>query len=150
MASMPHSQNALFGGAAPPDPEFDHPAGASIVRAIQRGLLESEWLVGDLEDWRDCGWSIRCSRGEAEADVVVTDLGPAEWFLQIHPTHTPGILGRLMGKRPSAHPDDVLRLSLAVDSLLRVAGYTALRWRWDGYPEDDRSTPRPCDWRRPG
>lgn len=141
---MPISQNVTFVGEAQSDPEFDHPAGASIARRLEAGLRNAGWLVSDIDNWRDCGWSIECSRGDVRLEVSLALIDPGKWMLQVAPWKVPGPLGRLFGKRPSAMPADVLDLAKAVHAqLVQEARYSQFSWCWDGFPEEGNSASEP-------
>jgi hypothetical protein len=138
------SQNATFLGPVTPDAEFDHPAGLPIVRALRADLSARGWTPGDFDDWRDCGWSISCRRDGGDLELIVASTGaPDEWMLQIAPARVPGLLGRALGKVPSATA--ALCHALATDVHAALSGrFSRLRWRWDGFPDEAHSTPTPA------
>ncbi len=140
------SQNARFVAAFPVDPEFDHPPGAWLARRVQAVLGEQSWVTDEFDNWRDCGWVVRCKRGEADLEVRFAALaaGNDQWSLQVTPTRSRGLLGRLVGGRASATPHDCFVLARAVDACLLATGKcSALRWAWDGDPETVPSAESP-------
>jgi hypothetical protein len=144
---MTGSQNAMFTGVAPGDPKFDHPAGAGLARILGDAIAAEGWQSDEIDNWRDSGWSVRCRRGSADVEVVVAaTVDPDEWFLQIAPHYTPGILARLFGRTASADVTDVLTLSRLAHSLLNSRGFRGIRWRWNGYPHEAQSTPAPVEF----
>ena len=142
---MSVSQNAVFTGAAPDDPELDHPPGAGLARMLSAAIAAGGWGVDELDDWRDSGWQVRCRRGGADVDVVVAAAREGEWFLQIAPHDAPGALARLFGKKSaSAGVEHVLELSQLAHAALVAGGFRDLRWRWNGDPSADQATPVPA------
>ena len=142
---MPISQNVRFSGSAVADEEFDHPEGASIARLLQAGLSKRDWIAKPIDNWRDCGWEIDCDREEWELQVVVASVCLAsEWMTQVAARYHPGIIGRLLGKRPSADPKTILALARDVGIILSESGqFTDFKWCWDGYPKDFGASPIP-------
>jgi len=147
---MPISQNAVFTGRVEPDPEFDHPRGAALARDLQSSLQEAGWAVSKPDDWRDCGWSMECSRENARFEVVLSGIGEDQWMLQVAPWRTAGFLCRMFGAKTSASPAEVLLLARAVhDILSKQRGFSDFQWRWDGFPGKKNSTPEPASERQP-
>jgi hypothetical protein len=137
------SQNATFRGSVKPDAEHEHPAGLPIVRALRAELSTRRWITGEFDNWRDSGWSIPCRRDGSEMQLVVAPAGSAdEWMLQIAPARVPGLLGRALGRVPSATSVHCYELATDVHSVLS-AQFARLRWRWDGFPDEEHSTPAP-------
>jgi hypothetical protein len=144
---MAISQNVRFFGDAPPDEEFAHPPGASIIRLLQAGLADHGWQVAELDNWRDCGWSIACSRKESMLDVVLAKTAiDLEWMAQIAPTYVPGLIGGLLGKSASAPPALVFALAKDIHVLLSKSGcFSEFKWCWDGNPVEDTSSQEPVE-----
>lgn len=141
---MPISQNLLFSAAVPTDPEFPDRPGEALLRGLSRELAAAGWGIGAVDLWRDCGWSLTCQRASSRLEVVVSDVSPDEWLLQISPWYVPGIVGLLFGKRASASPEDVYDLAVAVHRGLLTAGYLGRpRWLWDGFPDDGNASSEP-------
>src|SRR5262245_14173133 len=101
------SQNLLFAATVPADSEFDHPQGASLVRRLAADLTAAGWQAREMENWRDSGWSVTCTRGQSRAQISFAGVGEREWILQVAPERAPGALGRLFGGKPSATSQDV-------------------------------------------
>jgi hypothetical protein len=117
------SQNARFSGEASPDSEFEHPPGASISKFLRDTLLKRGWQVSEIENWRDGGWSIKCSRPPSELELVIAKMAVGEeWFLQISPTYVPGLVGRLLKKQVSASPNAIQALAQDAYSILSQGG----------------------------
>jgi hypothetical protein len=134
---MPTSLNASFTGAAAADPEFDHPAGASLVRAVQHDVQRQGWVTEEFDNWRDAGWSFMCSRGSARLEVVLSSTGSDNWLMQVAPATVPGLVGRAFGGKPSATPSDVFDSSKAIHrSMAEGTSYRGFRWQWDGPPTE--------------
>jgi hypothetical protein len=89
------------------------------------------------------------SRGSEEVEVVVTPNEDGEVFLQIAPYRTPGFLGRLMKKEPSATRESVQAVAELAHHYLTAKGFGSQRWRWDGYPDDATGTASPQPFRVP-
>ena len=141
---MPISQNLRFVAVVPKDAEFDHPPGAALMRRLSDGLADVGWNTSEMDNWRDCGWSVVCRRDSSELEVVVSQVEDGEWMLQVCPLQTPGLISGVFGGKPSATPDEVYGLALTIHgalSTMRSLGNP--RWRWDGFPEDGHSTPEP-------
>lgn len=137
------SQNATFLGSVDPDAEFEHPAGLPIVRALRAKLSTRDWITGEFENWRDCGWSLPCRRDAGELLLVVAPTGsPKEWMLQIAPARVPGLLGRALGRGPSATSVHCHELATDVHAVLSER-FVRLRWRRDGFPDEENSTAAP-------
>ena len=142
---MPISQNLRFAGEAPPDNEPDRIAGASIAKLLRSGLEKRAWRVSRVHNWRDCGWFVECARDEAKLEVVLTPLhdGP-QWLLQVAAAYRPGLIGRLMGKVPTAGPAEIFTAAKEVHEILSQHGnFGDFKWCWDGFPEDDGTTEEP-------
>jgi|SRR5579872_5645721 len=140
---MPISQNLRFWADSPADDEFSHPDGAGLMRRLYSRIASAGWLVEEMENWRDCGWSTVCQRGNGKLQIAFASIADREWILQIGPEYIPGCLGGLFGWRPSAAPNDIFELALVVHQALASDGLLANpRWQWDGFP-DERSAPEP-------
>lgn len=141
---MSISQNARFSGCATPDHEFDHPAGASIARLLHAGLQDAKWTVAKFDNWRDCGWSLDCSRDHIRLKVALSQMENEQWMLQVAPTSNPGLLGRLFGGFVSAQPSETTELAKAIHYILKTSGsFSDFMWTWDGFPEVDNSEAEP-------
>jgi len=137
------SQNATFLGPVNPDAEYERPAGLPIVRALRANLSTLNWNTGEFDNWRDCGWSISCRRHGSEMQLVVAPTGsPEEWMLQIAPARVPGLLGRALGRVPSATSVHCYELATDVHTVLSEQ-FARLRWRWNGFPDEEHSTAAP-------
>lgn len=142
---MAISQNLVFKGEARSDDQFDHPPGAAIARFLETNLRDAGWQVCNFDNWRDCGWSLRCSRQDAELQVAFAEMDNSQWMLQVAPLRVPGLLGRMLGKATSATPGGVYALSRAIHDILgRTGRYSDFKWRWDG-PPDEKSSPEPLE-----
>jgi len=74
---------------------------------------------------------------------VAAVVPASEWMLQVAPLRTGGLLSALLGRHPSATPDDVLGLARAIDTMLKTEQFTGILWCWDGMPEPGHGTPTP-------
>jgi len=141
---MPTSQNLRFAATVPKDDEFDHPTGAALMRRLSAELAVAGWRTEEMDNWRDCGWSVACRRGTSELNVVISEIPNGEWMLQISPCHVPGFMSGLFGRKPSATAADVHDLAITVHRTLSAAQLLANpRWRWDGFPDEKHSSPEP-------
>jgi hypothetical protein len=144
MVMKARSQNASFSGATPSGPRDIDPPGESIAVKLQSGLKLREWEPGEVDNWRDSGWSFPCRRRDCELEVVIAAVDP-RWALQIRPMHSPGMIGRLLGRRPSATAADMHDLAAQVHQLLVSDGFRDLLWRWNGFPDEASSRePQPA------
>jgi len=144
MVMIARSQNATFSGSTPPGPRDIDVPGEPIAVKLRSGLKHRGWEPGEVDDWRDSGWSFTCRRRDCELEVVIAPVDP-RWALQIRPMHPPGLIGRLLGQRPSATAADIYDLALQVHQLLVSDGFRDFLWRWDGFPDDGSSgEPRPA------
>lgn len=138
---------AEFKGVAPADAEFDHPAGASLARVLQASLQVAGWDIEDFDNWRDCGWVVDCRRPPTEVEVVVTEMSPGEWLLQVAPRHAPGLIGRLFGGKPSAAHDHVLELARVVHStLIAQRHFSGVQWQWTPARNRNSWSVEPMPW----
>jgi hypothetical protein len=138
------SQNARFKAEFPTDTEFEHPPGAWPLRRLSADIAGAGWETSEFDNWRDSGWSIRCSRDNATLEVVIAPWGEKEWLLQVAPADRPGYLRRMFGARASATPPDLLLLAKAIHSILsNYLRVKHLMWRVDGPPDEDHSTSEP-------
>jgi hypothetical protein len=142
--SMPISQNLLFTATVQKDPEFDHPPGAFLIRRLASELTKAGWNSGQMDNWRDCGWSVRCGKGTSDLEVIISQIQDGNWILQVSPHRVPGAIGRLLGGKPSATAADIHDLALAVHRTLSKLNYlSSPQWRWDGFPDYKHSTAEP-------
>ena len=142
---MSTSQNCAFTAKPDEDPEFDHPAGATLARLLKRELELAGWATSDIENWRDCGWSVVCDRGGKKLEVVVAALpDDGRWMLQVAPVFVARFIGRLFGRVSSATQTDVLSLAKEVDRVLKDSGHAGdALWCWDGFPKSGSATSQP-------
>lgn len=141
---MPLSQNVVFDGTPPSDAEFDHPPGCFIARLLRESLSSAGWRSAQIENWNDRGWRILCSLDTSSLQIGFMRLGNGQWMLQISPEDIPGLVGRLLGKRPSADPSQCQALAEAVHGELSSSDlFSGFAWCWDGYPGDQETTERP-------
>jgi hypothetical protein len=122
----------------------DHPPGEWLARHLSSDLAGRGWVADTPDNWRDSGWSFRCSQATAELTVALAQLGePSKWMLQVAPARGAGLMA-VFGRKPSASPGQVLELAKAVhESLLTQGTVSGLGWRWDGEPAVGRSSPKP-------
>ena len=141
---MPISQNLRFTASVPKDAEFDHPAGAALMRRLSAELAAAGWRTDEMDNWRDCGWSVVCHRGSSQLEVVVSWVARGYWMLQINPRGVPGVISSLFGSKPTASTADVHELALAIQQVLSTLQYLGSpQWRWDGFPDEKHSTSEP-------
>lgn len=141
---MPTSQNLRFTAAVLRDAELDHPAGATLMRRLVEELAAAGWRTDEMDNWRDCGWSVACYRDLSALVVVLHWVERGYWMLQVSPRRVPGIVGGMCGSKPSASAADVHELALAIHHALSTLKYLGSpQWRWDGFPDANHSTPEP-------
>ena len=133
------SQNAIFASPAPPGPRVIEPPGEFIAVKLQSDVSARGWSTGEVDNWRDAGWSFPCRRGTSALEVIVTADDP-RWFLQIVPIYLPGFLGRILGRAPSATPADTYALANDVHAVLSSDGFSDCLWCWDGPPDENSSS----------
>jgi hypothetical protein len=141
---MPVSLNLRFTATVELDNDFEHPAGALLMRRLTSELTAGGWETAQMDNWRDCGWSAYCRRDSAELEVVVAQIPDGQWMLQVSAQKRPGFIGRLFGSVPSATVKDVQELAVAVHRALTTLNYLGNpQWRWDGFPDETDSAPEP-------
>src|SRR5262245_37348807 len=87
---MPISQNLRFIATVPKDAELDHPAGAALLRRLSSELAKAGWSTDEIDNWRDCGWSVGCRRNDSQLEIVVSQIEGGQWMLQVSPRNVPG------------------------------------------------------------
>ena len=142
---MPISQNVIFSGKAKPDKEFEHPAGASIARNLKSQLEKEGWIAGEIDNWRDYGWSLECSLSDARMQISLSQMEEGKWMMQISPASVPGFIGRIFGSIVSAQPKDTTLLAKSVHKILGLDGFADFKWIWDGFPDNPKSTSEPIE-----
>ncbi len=141
---MPSSQNALFVGESPADPEYDHPPGAAIARMIECSFRDRGYSTNAVDNWRDCGWSFDCAINNCQFEICLAQTSePKLWMLQNASTNEPGCIAWLFGKRSADFSDAIHKIACEVHETLQINGHTSLRWCIDGYPDYIKSTPVP-------
>ena len=141
---MPISLNLMFIATGHKDLDPDQPPGAALLRSLSAGLARSGWSTDELDNWRDSGWSIKCRRSSSELEVVLGQVENGEWLLQVNPYRVPGVIGTLLGRKPSATPSEVHALAVGVQRALSSSGSLENpRWCWDGFPDEKHSTAEP-------
>jgi len=138
------SQNATFAGVVPQDPELGHPLGAWLAKHLAMEIGAAGWTTSRLVNWRDCGWSLRCSQAKVRLQVIVAATSVGTWMLQVTLFNSPGVIQRSIGARPSATPTDILALSNIVhDILAKCPHIRDIKWRRDVPPDEKGSSLRP-------
>jgi len=141
---MPVSQYLQFSAVVPEDVPTCHPLGAALMRRLSTELSAAGWSITEMENWRDCGWSIDCRRSPSDLQVTLSWVRRGYWVLRVSPRRVPGAIGCLFGFKSSASPEDVHQLAVAVHQGLSALKYLCSpRWQWDGFPDDRHSTPEP-------
>lgn len=140
---MCFSQNVRFSGAVPVDDTDPHPPGRALATFLEQAVRSAGWDVVIVEDWRDCGWSITSVRDTTALDVIMAQMDPPGWMVQIAPSET-RFVKKLLGWVPSAERSDVHELACHIDAAL-AGRFGARRWCWDGCP-DDTSAAHPQPW----
>jgi len=137
------SQNVLFVGESSGDDDYE-PPGASIARRIEHDLRTRGYTPSPIDNWRDCGWSIDLTVGEAALQIALSSTTQAKlWMLQIACLNDPGLVARLFGKRFIDRSGEVFDVASAIHDILQSSGHTDIRWCLDGYPGDMPSMPEP-------
>lgn len=141
---MANSQNLRFYAFFPADSEDNGPPGAALMRKISAHLADKLWTVDEMVNWRDCGWSIICRTTYSTLEIVLSEVRSGEWMLQISPFDVPGFLRMLFGAKVSATESEIHELAISVHNFISLLPECQkLRWRWDGFPDDDSSTSEP-------
>jgi len=138
------SQNATFSGDVPQDYEFEHPPGAWLARYLAKEISAAGWQPSEIDNWRDCGWSVVYSLKAAKLELTVAAMGSDGWALQVSAFDRPGMLRRFFGAKSSATESDIFSLAnVAHDVLEKSSCFTDIRWLADGLPDEKNSLPRP-------
>ena len=141
---MTTTQNVSFVGKCPPVDGIDHPPGEGIARLLERSLRDQGFNLELVDNWRDCGWLIWFAIENSKFEIALASMAEANvWMLQIACASDPGVIARLFGKRAVDHCDEVHKIACAVHDILQANGYTELRWRLNGFPDKEQSTPTP-------
>ena len=142
---MAVSLNCRFIAKPEVDPEWEHPLGVGLARLLEKNLVPRGWQTSELDNWRDCGWSIVCKKEGAELLAIVCPLPDDDvWIMQITPIRIAGFIGRLFGRSSSATSQEVLVLARDAHSILKESRQLERpRWRWDGAPDSPDSTDEP-------
>ncbi len=144
---MARSQNLLFSGLSPVMSDFEHPSGEGIAVLLRNGLRERGYSVEEPDNWRDAGWAIDVNVRETHLKIALcATINPEEWMLQIAGDRPVGLLAWLFRKPEVDHSADIQRIAVAVHEILSEEEYDDLRWCWNGYPDDEPSTPSPRPW----
>lgn len=65
-------------------------------------------------------------------------------MVQVAPAKAPGFLARLFGQSASADRTDCFDAAVLVHRVVAEAGFTSIRWLWDGPPNGaSAATPAP-------
>ena len=136
------SQNALFDGEYPDDPD-DHPVGRRLIQDLNTLLMEEGWELTPCDNWRDCGWVFFAALNRANIQIVVSMIETNTWMLQIANTNDPGWFARLFGSTAIDHSDTIFRIANSIHEILVEYNFTNFRWCHDGYPDDTNSEPTP-------
>jgi hypothetical protein len=140
---MPISQNLLFSGSPPADLEYPTPPGASIARQLRTAIKDRGWTTTEIENWRGSGWFFGCQKAGSDLEISLVGFDKTTWMLQIAPRAIPGLISRLLGRSPSASPEECFALANIVhDTLAHTSAYADPLWEWDG-PPTSVSGPRP-------
>jgi hypothetical protein len=127
------SQNLRVTGPHPADGE--NPAGEAVARSLSDKLSSAGFFATAPDDWRDCGWVVRCRVECRTVDVVVSWIsGTTEWFFQISADNEPDDAAR--------QPCTAVARTVA-EALRELAGFELFRWKVDGDPADGICTDRP-------
>jgi hypothetical protein len=142
--TMNASQNVLFSGDPPLDAEFNYPPGATIAHLVNDALRDRGYEPSTIDNWRDCGWFFNLSINDGRYEISLAQTSSNnQWILQIACTNDPGTIARLFGKRFVDRSDTLHEIAAAIQGILESNGYTELRWRLDGFPDDSESTSEP-------
>lgn len=135
---MPISQNVLFRHDLPIErDEEGQPGGLPIAEQLRKELKSAGWDVDEPDNWRDCGWSLRCRRAGAVLEIAMSGVEGGAWMLQVAMDDRPGFIRRAFGAKDSAGPDEILALARAVHDIFSAdSRYADLRWQWDDMPGD--------------
>ncbi len=139
------SLNLQFTGRGLDAPDGEHPPGGAWIRALRTDLAAAGWAAEEPDDWRDSGWIMECRRATSEIQVVLAEAGEDRdrWLVQVSPARLPGALLRLFGRRPSASAEDCHQAGLVIHETVQRLRPQATYWRWDGFPDVDRSSSTP-------
>jgi len=135
MTAVPHAQ---FTAALAPDAEFDHPPGAVLARALESALRARFVSVHAFENWRDCGWVLVVQVNQKSFEVYFAKFSPesTEWLLAVAPVGSPGLIGRLLGRKPIECTSELKAIAGEVHTLLlAMQGLSGVRWFLGGPPE---------------
>ena len=137
------SQNVVFAAEAAQERSCC-PAGEAIARRIESGLRDRGYSVSPIDNWRGCGWSMDLGICEAKLQIALASTTePKSLMLQVGCVNDPSLIARCLGKRFIDRSDEVFEIARAIQDILESAGFTKIRWRLDGYPDDERATPKP-------
>jgi hypothetical protein len=74
------------------------------MRQLSADLTAAGYQCSEIDNWRDCGWSVVCRRASTEIEVVVAEIPIDAWMLQVRPYYRPGPVGRCSAARGLQRP----------------------------------------------
>ncbi|MEM9159584.1 MAG: hypothetical protein AAGB46_11085 [Verrucomicrobiota bacterium] len=138
------SLNARFQKEFPVDQEFPHPRGFQLARKLQSHLGADEWVIDEIETWRDSGWSLTSQAKRREIRISFSSTEQYEWILQISPQDSHGLIGSLFGAKQGATDENILQIGVLCDKVLKADfDLKEILWCWDAFPEPKNATREP-------
>ena len=75
---MAFSQNATFKCIDFRGSEHSH---GKQVSQYFFSSLKQDWGKSDLDNWRDCGWTFKCTCKNVKLELIVSPMDSAQYFL---------------------------------------------------------------------
>lgn len=138
------SQNVLFVRQPAEIDLHAHPPGKPIIDLIAEDLRSQGYRPCTIDDWRDCGWAIAITVGEAKLEIRLASTSETGlWIAQVASISQPGMLARLFGAKWVDHSDEIMQIAKDLHQSLAAASYRDIRWCADSYPDDNENSPEP-------
>jgi len=124
------------------------PPGYELAEHLRRTVAAIGGNVGDIDDWRDVGWSFLVIHRERQFDIHLAGPDPA-WIIAIEPMGQPGFFERLRGAKPVPTGPELRELSVAIHrGIGQLPNVRNISWCLNANPikNHEASTPDALRW----
>jgi hypothetical protein len=137
------SQNVLFVADLGFINQSAHPPGKTLAIHLADRFRKDGFATCDVENWRDCGWSIEVTAGDAHLQIALSPVEEPLGRAQVTCASRRGILARLFGAKAVDRSAELYDLACAVHGSLVDAACREIRWAIDAYPDEGESSSKP-------